>query len=404
MACLDKLGALVELGKTLREEGKLQEAEATFRTAIAFAPCSAEAHKHLATILADDGRIQEARAALDLALTLRPDDPQTRLSRAQILLLQGDYRVGWKEYEWRFSTPHAQAEMRYQSERRVACERQVINAPRWRGEPLHGRTILLYGEQGHGDVIQFARYAPLVAKHRCCVVLEVYPTLVQLLESLSGVFKVVQQGSELPSVDFQCPLLSLPQVFDTTLKTIPCEVPYVTAPTRMLQRWACRLPQIRGLRIGIVWAGSSRHRNDLRRSIPFGLLEPLWRLPDLRWVSLQVGSRAHDLKAAPSRALEDLMPELGDFAETAAAIAQLDLVVSVDTAVAHLAGAMGVPVWLLLPFAPDWRWLNHGETSRWYPTMRLFRQDRRRSWSPVIQAVAKSLRTLRLSRRRKRPD
>jgi hypothetical protein len=220
------------------------------------------------------------------------------------------------------------------------------------------------------------------------VLLLVQAPLRRLLAGLPGVDRLLTPGETLPPFDLHCPLLSLPGAFRTALSTVPAEVPYLRPEPEAAARWRERLAPLPGLRAGLVWAGNPGHSNDRNRSIPFDALSPLWRVPGVSWASLQVGARAGDPRQAGTGAVHDLSPALGDFAETAAAIAALDLIVAADTAVAHLAGALGRPVWLMLPHVPDWRWLLRREDSPWYPTARLFRQERPGDWAGVVGRIA----------------
>ena len=381
----DSPQALTILGNTLRDLDRLAESEAVLRRALALRPTAVAAYNTLAITLQGQDRPHEALAVLDLAAALDPQDAETHHHRAMLLLRQGRFAEGWAAYEWRFRTRQA-----------GRSHVQFDGQPRWQGEPLDGRTLLLVPEQGFGDTIQFARYAPMVAARGGRVMMGVQKPLARLLAGLPGVDRFVGIGEALPPYDLHCPLLSLPGVFGTNLETIPTATAYLQAEPDLAARWQERLNErAPALRVGVVWAGNPRHVGDRQRSLPFEALEPLWRLPGIGWHSLQVGPNAAPWGAdAPPGRIQDLAPLLTDFAETAAAVTALDLVISADTAVAHLAAALGRPVWLLLPATPDWRWRRTGESTPWYPTMRLFRQDARRSWAPVIEAVAGALEAL----------
>jgi hypothetical protein len=289
----------------------------------------------------------------------------------------GDFTAGWAEYEHRWHLPQV--------------ARLAVEAPMWAGEPLDGKTILLDAEQGFGDTIQFLRYVPLVAARGGRIVLRLQRSLVRLAASLPGELTIVTPGNRLGAFDLWCPLLSLPRVFGTRLESTPANVPYLGVRPALLDRWRRRLGGLAGLRVGIAWAGDPRHVNDFRRSIAFASWVPLLAVPGVSWVSLQLGPTAGAVATlAPTRVL-DLSAELTDFAETAGAIANLDLVIAADTAVVHLAGAIGAPVWTLLPFTPDWRWLLNREDSPWYPTMRLLRQPAPGEWDAVIAQTAERL-------------
>ena len=367
------------LGTALQELGRLDEAVSAYNTAILCKPDFAEAHSNLGNTLKSLGRLDEAIAAYNTAIGCKPDYAPAHFNLGIGLLLAGDFSNGWTEYDWRW---------------RGGIKEQKpkdVSTPEWRGEDLNGRTILLYAEQGLGDTIQFCRYAPLVAARGGRVVLEAPRSLLRLLAGLQGVDRLIAAGDPLPACDFHCPLMSLPHVFGTTLATIPASIPYLPVEAPRRQHWQQRLGPVTGRRVGIIWAGNPKHQNDRNRSLPFTALAPLWNIPGISWYSLQVGERRTDLDAALPGMIEDLSPALDDFAETAAAISQLDLLLTVDTSVAHLAGAIGRPAWVMLPLAPDWRWLTERVDSPWYPSARLFRQTERGAWGGVIHNIAAAL-------------
>jgi tetratricopeptide (TPR) repeat protein len=337
---------------------------------LAAAPDRAETHNNLGLALEHQGRYGEALACYDRALTLRPDYAQAHFNRAHALLLTGDFAEGWREYEWRFA---------------VARYDRRFDRPLWSGEPLAGRTILIHAEQGFGDTLQFVRYLPAVAERGGRVVLEAPKELVRLLRSVDGIAEIVPVGERLPPFSCHCPLLSLPRVFATNLATIPGAAPYLRVPAETAAAWVERIPAAPGLRVGVVWAGTTQHATNIRS------LRPLFEVAGVDWFSLQVGERARDAALLDGVKIVDLAPWLGDFAETAAAICRLDLVVSVDTAVAHLAGGLGRPAWIMLPYNPDWRWLLRREDSPWYPTARLFRQKNANDWPGMICEIAAAL-------------
>ena len=367
------------LGTALQELGRLDEAVAAYNTAIRLQPDFAEARSNLGNTLKTLGRLDEAIAAFNAAIACKPDYGNAHFNLGIGLLLSGDLSNGWIEYDWRWREGVKERKL------------QDLSKPQWRGEDLRGRTILLHAEQGLGDTIQFCRYAPLVAARGGRVVMEAPRALLRLLSGLAGVDRLIGTGEPLPAFDFHCPLMSLPTVFGTTLATIPATIPYLPVEEARRRHWQQRLSASAGRRVGIVWAGNREHKNDRNRSLPFAALAPLWNIPGIRWYSLQVGERRADLAAAPPGVIEDLSPALDDFAETAAALSQLDLVVTVDTSVAHLAGAIGRPTWVMLPSAPDWRWLTERADSPWYPSARLFRQTRRAAWGSVINDVASAI-------------
>jgi hypothetical protein len=297
------------------------------------------------------------------------------------LLRYGRFREGWRAYEARNRTGLS------------AAFRRNFPQPQWTGEPIRDRTILLHGEQGRGDTIQFMRYAPLVAARGGRVVLEVQPGMRALTGALSGVASVLERGEPLPPFDLHCPLLSLPLAFGTDIDSIPATIPYLSVPSDRIYRWRTRLGPRRARRIGIAWSGNPAHREDARRSIP---LEQFARVltphPEREFHVLQAEVREADQAVlAQLPHVYDHSGRLRDFVDTAALVSLMDLVISVDTAVAHLAGALGWPVWLLLSSVADWRWLVERDDSPWYPTFWLFRQTRRGVWDDVLAAVAAAM-------------
>ena len=361
------------LGYALETLDRLPDAEAACRRATDLSPGLGEAWANLGRVLNEQGRTRAARAAYAAAARARPATPKDPWNLALALLLNGFLAEGFAEYEWRWLYDG------FPSPRRRFAQ------PVWTGEPLAGRTILLHAEQGLGDAIQFARYAPLVAKRGGRVVLEAHAPLRRLLLGLDGVTALATLGGPLPDFDVHCPLLSLPRL----VGSIPADVPYLAAGVDAAAGWRARLGG--GMKIGLVWAGNPGHANDRNRSLPLAALAPLLNTPGVRFFSLQKELRPGDRAILAEHGVTDLAPDLGDFADTAAALEALDLLVTVDTSVAHLAGALGRPVWLLLPFLPDWRWMTGRTDSPWYPTMRLFRQGRRGDWPGVVERVAAAL-------------
>lgn len=369
------------LANALRSIEQFGQAAVEYREAIRCNPDFAEAYSNLGVVLRSQGRLDEAIASYDKAIELIPDSPEAHWNRAVALLLAGDYVRGWPEYEWR----HRQSWAKSIS----------FQQPRWLGEDLAGRTILLYAEQGLGDTIQFVRYVPLVAAQCAKVILACQPELRDLLGDLAGVWQIVTNGEAVPPFDLQSPLMSLPAAFGTQLDSIPNQVPYLSADSRLIEKWASRLTRDGGsLRVGIAWAGRPEHQSDRQRSISLADLLPLTEGSQAIFYILQRGPAAAQRLTPPAgMRLIDLTTELTTFAQTAVLIHHLDLVVSVDTAVAHLAAAMGKPVWLFVPFVPDWRWMLNRADSPWYPTMRLFRQQRAGQWADPIHRAALALRS-----------
>jgi Flp pilus assembly protein TadD len=371
-------------GNALRELGRLEDAIASYERALRLKPDFVGPLVNRARTLRDLGRLDAALAGNARALALAPDLAEAHLNQAMIHLLRGDFEQGLPEFEWRWR------------DAQLAGARRDFAAPQWQGDTdPAGRTVLVHAEQGLGDTLQFARYAPLLAARGARVVLEVQPPLRDLLRTLPGGAEVIARGDALPDVDLHCPLLSLPLAFGTRLESIPAPVGYLQAEPARVARWQARLGPAPGPRIGLVWSGNPDHNNDRNRSLPLAALRPLFR-PGMEFVSLQPQVRAGDqeeMRSGPP-ALRHFGDELQDFADTAALASLVDLVIAVDTAGAHLAGALGRPLWLLLPWLPDWRWLLDRDDSPWYPTARLFRQPRAGDWASVIATVARSLAAL----------
>jgi len=352
----------------------LNEGTQGWEKRLASGPADFDALLSLAKIRYSERKPLEAIALLERALAVRPGEPNAEYALAFAELLLGRFENGWMHYEARLRTGQRQFPNR------------KFSQPAWRGEDLRGRTIFVHAEQGVGDTIQFVRYIPMVAERGGRVILECQPALQPLLAGLPGVHEMIAQGEPLPAFDTQVPLLSLPGIFGTTLKSIPNRAPYLRVPDGF-QLELSPAPNSR-LKVGIVWAGNPALQNDLVRSILLRQLSPLFSIPNHSFFSLQVGPARKQLAALPEASrIIDLQPRLSDFAKTAAAINELDLVITVDTAVAHLAGALAKPVWLMLPFAPEWRWLLDREDCLWYPTMRLFRQPAPDDWASVVERI-----------------
>lgn len=329
---------------------------------------------NLSVALKSLGRLEEAEAVQRDVVALAPDDAEAHFNLAVLLLQQGKWAEGWSEYEWRWGLPSFRSFSR------------DFGRPRWDGSDCHGKTVLISSEQGYGDAIQFARFIPLVAERVGKVVVEVRPGLERLMASVAGCTEVVALGEELPPFDLHIPLMSLPGTLGLTLDRLPAQVPYVKAPPGVLAP-----PSLRdavGLKIGVAWAGKVSRRDNFDRSCRLDDFLPLAELPGVHLFSLQVGPDA-GLGAWAERAnLHDLAPFLTDFAATAAAMAELDLVVTVDTSVAHLAGALGKPVWVLLSRPSNaFLWMEERADSPWYASARLFRQPAPRDWSGAIRQV-----------------
>jgi len=405
----------LELAELLRERGALPEAEATLRQALAVDGSSAETWHALGLLRQAQGEPAAAEASLkralelkpsfvaawinlgslkcglerfdeaiplyDRALALAPDHAAAHWNRAIALLTLGDYPAAWRDYDWRWRIPEL-----------VRSAEVKVLERRWRGEPAAGKTVLLHSEQGIGDTIQLARYAPLVAAKGARVILAVQPMVLSLLAQLPHLERVMSVADPMPPFDFQASLPDLPGLFGTAVATVPVAQGYLRPDPARAARWKQRLGPETRRKVGLVWAGNPRHRDDRYRSIPLAGLEALLRRDDIAWFSLQVGERANDLAAlALAARIVNLAPDLSDFSETAAALGALDLLICVDTAIAHLAGALGRPTWLLIARQADWRWMRDREDSPWYASVRLFRQQQQGDWSPVVARVNSAL-------------
>lgn len=365
-------------GNTLLALDRFEEAIDSYARALALMPEDTEALVTMGTAFEQLGDYAAAMKCYDEAIKRGPDCAEAHWNRALALLRLGEYLRGWEEFGWRWQ------------KKGYTTRWRDLPAPLWDGRGLAGRSILIHAEQAFGDTIQFARYLPMVAERGGRVILECPAALSPLLESVEGVYRVIPTGTPLPGFDCHVPLMSLPLLFGTILETIPARVPYLSVPEGRLSRWQAFLGEGTGTRIGLVWAG--RRKPDPHRSCRLRELSPLAAIEGITFYSLQIGEGAEQVTApSPGMELVDLTGRIADFADTAALIAQLDLVISIDTAVAHLAGAMGKPTFLLLPFAPDWRWMLERSDSPWYPTMRLFRQGQAGIWKGVVDEVRQAL-------------
>jgi tetratricopeptide (TPR) repeat protein len=387
-------------GVVLIKLGRYSEAVAANERAVAATPDYVAAWLNRGMALAQLRRFEEAIASYGEVLARRKDNADAHFNRALALLTIGDYRAGFADYEWRW--------------RRTGAPAQKNRGRRlWLGEfPLRGKTVLLHAEQGLGDTIQFARYAPLVAAQDANVVLEVPPELKSLMSQLDGVTAVVARGEAPPPFDMHCPLGSLPLALKTELPVVPAQIPYLSADQAHLQKWSARIEQLPRPRIALAWSGNPAHDNDRNRSIALASLAPLFPTPNPppqagegrvgasgagggsgpSFISIQRDVRSSDAaQLAATTQLKHLGGELADFNDTAAVLSLCDLLITVDTAPAHLAGAMGRPVWVLMPLAPDWRWMRDGEKTPWYPTARVFRQSALADWNGVIARAAAAL-------------
>jgi len=378
--------AYYNLGSARYDQGELDGALAATRHAIRIKPDYAAAYNNQGVLLTELRQLPEALASYDRALAIRPDYADCHLNRGLLLLLMGSFAQGWTEYEWRWQTPH------------VAPRRLAV--PRWQGEDIGGKTILLHGEQGLGDALQFMRYVPVVKALGATVVLEVDRSLVRLARTLEGADRIIAAGDEIPSIDYCCPIMSLPNMFKTDESNMPSQVPYLRADPVVAKAWKERLAAYSHLKVGLCWAGGpgfsrprvegARTNRVMARSMTLQQLAPLAGLDDIVFVSLQKGEASNQIRQSVLPVV-DWTGELDDFADTAALMDALDLVISVDTSVAHLAGALGKPVWLLNKFDGSWQWLIDRDDSPWYPSMRIFRQPKPGDWDCVAGAVKHAL-------------
>lgn len=371
-------------GNALLEMGRWEDAIRSYRNALSHMPGFVEAYVTIATALQALGKPFEAMASCHRALAIDPECAEAHWNLALALLQVGEYAQGWEEFEWRWK------------KRGYPSEDRNFSQPAWNGVPLSGRTILVHCEQGFGDSLQFARFLPLVAEHGGRVVVECPAPLKGLLEEVKGVDEVVASGSNLPPFDLHLPLMSLPRVFGARVDSLPRTVPYLYPSLEKLAEWSPNFTDSRAFRVGIVWEG--RKKPDPNRTCPFRFLSPLAETGGVAFYSLQIrekGAKIESMDNGPK--LIDLTPDIRDFSDTAALIAHLDLVISIDTGVAHLAGALGKETWVMLPHAADWRWMLNRDDSPWYPSAKLFRQGSPGEWSGVVSKIGKALAT-RLAR------
>lgn len=367
------------LGLMELDERHLEAAERRFSTLIDSGVRHARVLNAMGCVVLGYGRYGDALAWFERALEVDPDFPEARMNRGLGLLRAGRFEEGFEEYEWRWRVPQLHPPLR-DPQRLLAAQ---ALAP--------GRTVLVHHEQGLGDMIHHARYLALLRERGMTIVLEVRPELVGLLDESGLADWVIMRGEPLPDYDAHCPVVSLPRVFGTSVRSIPARVPYLHTDPKRDRSWRDLLGP-GGPRVGLVWGGNPNNPGDAERSIPLPSLDPLSTVAGVRWFSLQKGPQVSALAQSPRwQAMTDLSPRLVDFRDTASALRNLDLLITVDTAVAHLAGALAVPTWLLVQKPCDWRWLEAGTDTAWYLSMRIFRQEEPRHWQPVIERVHQGL-------------
>jgi FKBP-type peptidyl-prolyl cis-trans isomerase 2 len=368
------------LGLINKDKGQLDEAIICFLRVLQLQPDHANAYYNLGNTLVAKGQFSEAMQCYQKAVEINPGHADAHWSIGLMHLRLGNFEDGWKAYEKRWQLKDVMVKSRFKQ-------------PEWDGQRIEGRTILLYAEQGFGDTMQFVRYVPLVAERGARVIVECQKELVSLLRNTAGVSEIIAKGEQYPDFDIHCPLLSLPLIFGTTAGTIPSKIPYLSTDPALVQKWRSKSEWDKSpVKVGLAWAGNPKLKFGHSRSCSLDAFASLAGRDNVTFYSLQVGDASVQTKDAPAgMRLVDYTEEITDFADTAALIQNLDLIVSVDTAVAHLAGALGKPVWTLLPFVPDWRWMLEREDSPWYPTMRLFRQPSPGDWESVIARIKEAL-------------
>ena len=367
------------LGNSVRAQGRPDEAEVSLREALRLSPKYAEAHNNLGIVLVQLGREQEGVQHYDEAIKLKPDYPEAHMNRSLTYLCDGDFARGWPEYEWRLKVR--------------PLKHKQTPGPRWDGSPIEGKKLLITSEQGLGDCIQFIRYAQLAKSRGATVTFDAPSPLKSLMATCPGLDRVPPKGEPI-TYDLHVPLLSLPSIFGVPPDAATATIPYFTPELERLEHWRKELANVPGLRVGIAWQGSKVHKGDRLRSVPLTRFAPLAAVPGVSLLSIQKGAGTEQLTDGSANGMGILdfgsktAPEMID---VAALMMNLDLIVSIDTAVIHLAGALGRPTWVAIPYAPDWRWQRNREDTIWYPTMRLFRQTTRGEWDSVFGRMAAAL-------------
>lgn len=368
------------LGTAYKEKDLLDEAIICFQRVLQLKPDNAAAYYNFGNIFVAKGQLNDAMQYYQKAIEINPNYAEANWNIALINLMLGNFKEGWKGYEWRW-------------ELKDVVDKRKFYQPLWDGSDIKEQTVLLHAEQGFGDTIQFIRYTPLVAQRGAKVIVECQKELVSLLKNVEGIHLIIGHGEELPDFDMHCPILSLPGIFGTTLTNVPAKIPYISADTSLIQEWHNRIASNNSeYNVGLVWSGDPSFKDSHLKSCSLKSFSPLAQAANITFYSLQKGDASEQARNIPEgMKLVDYADKIHDFSDTAAIIHNLDLIISIDTAVAHLAGALGKPVWTLLPFIPDWRWMLNRNDSPWYPTMRLFRQPSRGDWESVIAVIAREL-------------
>lgn len=374
------LSALERQVRPLLGAQRYEEAEALLRPFVASGIGPLIAWRWLASALRPQGKIAETRAIQEMLVARAPGDYAARFDLSETLLLMGEFERGWREYRYRYSLPHT-----------ASIERKV-QRPRWNGQPIPGKTLLIHDEQGYGDTFQFLRMVPWAkARSGARMILEVTPDALSLAQRMQGFDDLVERGNLPPPFDLHCELMSLPMAMGLTLDALPGKIPYLQPDVQRVAHWRKRLADLPRPWVALVWAGRPTHTNDINRSLALAQLAPLAR-SDVTFLSIQKGPAGAQAATPPAgMSLVSLSSEIRDFEDTAAILCVTDLLISVDSSPVHLAGALGRPVWVMLPFVPDWRWLLGRDDSPWYPQARLFRQHARGDWTGVTAAIAAQL-------------
>lgn len=376
--------AVQQQAHALLEQERFTEAEALLRTALASGSGPIPLWKQLVYAIRPQGKIDETRQILEMIVRTIPGDMGTRFDLSEILLLQGEFARGWREYRFRYKMEHTTMIGRH------------VQSPRWEGQPINGKTLLIHDEQGYGDTFQFLRMVAWARERSGArVILEVNADSYALAKRCAGYDDIITLGTIPPAFDFHCELMSLPLAMGLQLSDLPGSTNYLSADPARVDKWRARLASLPRPLVGLVWAGRPAHTNDARRSMALSDLAPLAQ-EGITFLALQKGSAAVQAATPPAgMSMVSLSDEIHDFDDTAAILTLLDVLVSVDSSPVHLAGALGCPAWVMLPFMPDWRWLLEREDTPWYPSVRLFRQQARGEWGPVSQSISHALGKLR---------